>query len=666
MRVIRKAIGLLIVDIVIIIGIFILQFRTDSSILKKIGNLQVTMTKSDSETDLYPLKNKLEVSYNGISIHTDDQNSIKIIEKDDSIAKTIQLIDYEEDELQYTFHFTQDVDLVVMLAQDDLEAPLTIYADVPKTISDVYVPFNFGYNMKVQKDEGKNIILEGKKQVWSFHTNDISENYIHFTYADNLAHYQIYDDTKKFTFEDIIQLASAEKNMFNVTISNFTENLINAFKNSTNESTLSEQAVIAYVAAMAQGGKYKQAIEDIPADYKKSDARTYLSAPFLNNLSSMDKKLESTITEMNKLIKAAASSESLDIFTTNNLSSWLCIYPEKATVTAILKKAANANIENCTVAQTAGILLAYSELSSLYKEYAAVLEPVLDDCIIRLTAACTYENDVLTISENDTFLSVVQAVQTGIALLRYGETIGNDTYAKAGRVIVNSYISESTSFDLRTLSTIYPLIAYNNWYYPHIKLITSVGRNAQWAWTCAKDITAKKDSDGSLVLSIDFPLEYTHYVIFKGIPSFEQIFIYDMAFRTDPRFETYNSSGYVYKAETETLLLKSRHKTQVEDIRMSYVAPKPAPVPAPKPAEPAAETTATETAASEASTTSDATGASGAQSASGTPGASDTPANSGTSVPTSVLNGQGRSSVPTTNTGTPVRTETTAPAGNTQ
>ena len=65
-----------------------------------------------------------------------------------------------------------------------------------------------------------------------------------------------------------------------------------------------------------------------------------------------------------------------------------------------------------------------------------------------------------------------------------------------------------------------------------------------------------------------------------------------MAFRTDPRFETYNSSGYVYKKTTETLLLKSRHKTQYEKVRLVYqeakpeekTEPKPEPVVEPEPA----------------------------------------------------------------------------------
>ena len=50
-RVFRKALGMILVDIVIIIGIFVLQFRTDSNIIEKIGNLQVTLTKSESEKD---------------------------------------------------------------------------------------------------------------------------------------------------------------------------------------------------------------------------------------------------------------------------------------------------------------------------------------------------------------------------------------------------------------------------------------------------------------------------------------------------------------------------------------------------------------------------------------------------------------------------------------
>mgnify|MGYP006388355711 CR=1 FL=1 len=47
----KKALGLLVVDTLIIIGIFILQFRTDSNIIEKIGNLQITLAQAESALD---------------------------------------------------------------------------------------------------------------------------------------------------------------------------------------------------------------------------------------------------------------------------------------------------------------------------------------------------------------------------------------------------------------------------------------------------------------------------------------------------------------------------------------------------------------------------------------------------------------------------------------
>ena len=49
-------------------------------------------------------------------------------------------------------------------------------------------------------------------------------------------------------------------------------------------------------------------------------------------------------------------------------------------------------------------------------------------CVDRLEKACTFDGNVLTISENDTFLSVIQAVETGVTLMRYGAAVGNQTY----------------------------------------------------------------------------------------------------------------------------------------------------------------------------------------------------------------------------------------------
>ncbi len=567
-RVFRKALGMIIVDIAIIIGIFVLQFRTDSNIIEKIGNLQVTLTKSESDNEEINLKNTLKATYNGINIYFDDQTPPKILVKNEKETKNVRLVSWSRDDSSISFELTEGIQFSIEVTEDEAEAPLVIRTHLPKNVLSFYLPYNFAYNMKIVKDEGKKVILNDKKNNWSFSADDVVDGYMIFAHRDSYASYNIFDDTKSFTFDSLTTLAAAEGiNYLNIT-TNFKNNLISSFRASLSDNNFSEQAVVSYVAAMSEAGKYQQAIDDIPQSYKRSEQRTYLSAPYFNNLVNMNNILDQQIKTTSVLISKAAYSDSLDIFTVHDLAASLCIHSNATEATMILEKAAEADIDKCSVSQATGILTTFDDLCSMNQTYAKILRPVADKCVERLTKACAFENNILTISENDTFLSVIQGVETGIALLRYGSLIDNETYVKAGRVIVSSYIQESSSFDLRTLVNLYPLIAYDNWYYPHYEFIHTDKKNTIWAWTCAKEIKYAVDEESGLTLSISFPLGLTHYVIFKGIPEFSSIYIYNIPFRTDPRFETYNSSGYVYRAATHTLLLKSRHKSEIEDVRM--------------------------------------------------------------------------------------------------
>jgi hypothetical protein len=104
-----------------------------------------------------------------------------------------------------------------------------------------------------------------------------------------------------------------------------------------------------------------------------------------------------------------------------------------------------------------------------------------------------------------------------------------------------------------------------------------VGRNGNkkiCAWTCAQDITYTESADHSeATITITFPQNDTHYIILKEIKPFTGINIYGIAFHTDPRFESYNSSGYVYNEQTRTLFLKSRHKDNREVIKLFFNRP---------------------------------------------------------------------------------------------
>ena len=583
--------GLLIVDIVIIIGIFVLQFRTDSSIIKKIGNLQITLMGTEEQEGLTVYKNKFKASYNGINFYCDDQNPAVI--KKDEVQIPVQLIDWQQqDELSFIVKFTEGVKVTFELASNEPDASLAIMTELPSKVSSFMMPFNYSANMKLQKNASDSMILGTKKDSWELSAYSLEAGYSEFNRRDSIATYAVYNEEKKFTFDSIVNLAIASGVEYNKNIAQFKKNLISTFDSNTAVENITEQVAVSYIAALAENGNFNRALEKVPESVKKSRQRTYLSAPYLNTLEDMNANLEKTIKDNSNRIEDSLNSDNLEIFTIRKIADFIYIYPDKAKAVKLLQKVAQTKADTLSLAQIAGILQTYADLMELNPEYAAILEPVLKDCVEVITAACKFEGNILTISENDTFLSVIQAVETGISLLRYGTVTENDTLIKAGYALVNSYLSESLSFDLRTLANLYPIVSYDNPYYPHLEKIADNDKGLIWAWTCAKDISCTRTSE-EISFSIDFPEGSTHYVIFKGVPQFNSIYIYEMAFRTDPRFETYNSSGYVYKKGSETLLLKSRHKQHFETVRLGYKENKPAPAPVvtPAPAAPA-ETTA--------------------------------------------------------------------------
>ena len=595
-RILKKALGLLIVDIVIIIGIFVLQFRTDSTIIKKIGNLQITLEALDQQEGVITYKNKARISYNGINFFFDEQNPASV-KKDgtDSVVELKSVVQTEE--LSITLNFSENVKVTFELASADPSSSLAILTDLPDGISDFSMPYSYSSNMSVQKVEKDSIVFGGKRNAWELSGHSVRAGYFDFTPRNYLATYSIYDANQKFTFDDIINEPIANAAEFNKTVAQLKRNLISTFEANNVETNITEQVAVSYVAAQAETGNFTRAVEMVPDSIKKSRQRTYLSAPYFNTLEDMNVNLEKAMKDYERRIADSADKGSFDLFTVHKIADFIYLNQQQSFVTKLLNKAASADPETLTIAQISGMLQVYADLMQLSPSYAALLEPVLEPGIERITDACKFEGNILTISENDTFLSVNQAVETGIALLRYGKATDNETCEKAGYAIVNSYLSESSSFDLRTLSNLYPVVAFDNPFYPHFEKIDEKDDKVVWAWTCAKSIKLARSVE-EYNFTIDFPEGDTHYVILKGIPVFNLIYIYDMSFRTDPRFETYNSSGYVYKKPSETLLLKSRHKTEFEKVRLVYQEEKPAP--APKVEEPApAETEETETVAVE-------------------------------------------------------------------
>ena len=560
----RKSLGLLFTYIVIIVGIFILQFRSDSVISEKIGNLRISLAETRGDDGTTVLRNRMIASFNGITFTADDTHPLTLSVRGERSRRNLALVSWKKPTPRSCeFAFSGGVSLSFSVSGGEDAERLTVHASLPENADDVRLHYEIVPGAAVVSETDTHVQLDIRNSRWEFEAAEIAGGAVAFTGRASVASYSYYDATKKFSFENTSRFASAEPSAYTATITAFKQNLITAF---TSQQDITEQEAVSFVAAMSERGRYNEAINAVPASFRRGVQRTYLSSPYFDTLATMNRSLEQQIAGYRDIV----AQNTIDAFAVSGIVDYMCMHPGSNAVRTLLATAAAVNANSLTVSQAASILSAYDSFLSKNGDLAAIIQGAAQVCIDKITESCSVENERITISENGAFVSVVQAAEIGDALVRYGRASGDAALERGGYVILNSYLAESASFDLRTLAALYPIVVHDNPYYPHFALLGFDGGDAVWAWTCAANMTYQNDGSGTVTVTIDFPQSYTHYVIINGIRRFRTIYIYDLAFRTDPRFETYNSSGYVYRADTNTLLLKSRHKSQLETIRFVY------------------------------------------------------------------------------------------------
>jgi hypothetical protein len=179
-------------------------------------------------------------------------------------------------------------------------------------------------------------------------------------------------------------------------------------------------------------------------------------------------------------------------------------------------------------------------------------------------------------------------LRLGKALTLWAEAAGDEAWAAVGRSLVLSVLSledaggtipsrlsfaeipageETERLDSARL---YRILQPGE-YYPRIAV---PGIDGIWVWTCSPAVSADREN-GVLDISVSFPAGETHYVMIWGLEPFNRMQLHSMDWRSDPRYESYDSSGWVYYSRDRLLVVKLKHRAPVEHIRLYYSQPAP-------------------------------------------------------------------------------------------
>ncbi len=585
---VRKFLGLTVLYAAIIVGIFVLQFKTESVINKTIGKIHITLTQGENESHEIVLRNQFVLTFNGFTFFSDEETPALLYSTDKKESSPLVLSSVEElSSTSAAINFTDGscIELSQILDDDENVVQMNISSHPSQEGYIISIPYSIQSSVSINETFPNRLQFVADDQNYEFVAYAFEGERICLEEGQNTASYSEYNPVKVFTLDMLTGLELADENMYKTNVSHIRKSYISKFNTSfANDGleNLSELQIVTYIAEMAANGKLSDAMNKIPSSYQKSNKRTYISAPYFGNLSAVNNSLTVNTSRYGSLINSAIKSSSLDVFATDDISSYilrekntdsirkLLAIPASILVTKDSDDTDEPRVIPMTLAQAAGILNVYADLYEKDKETAAKLESVIDICISRITQACSLsEEETFEIKEDNETPSTINLIKTGNALSRVAKIVSRNDLRKIGYLIANTGFAQLSSPTLEQLVQIYPVVVTDNTYYPHMEILGYYGAKAVWAWTCAQSITYDIKSDAVVNISIKYPLGNSQYLILNNIPNFHsKIEIQQQMFRTDPRFETYNSSGYVYKSDLQTLFLKSRHKSETETIRL--------------------------------------------------------------------------------------------------
>lgn len=572
----RKAFGLTFLYGFIIIGIFILQFRSESVILKNAGLLRISVSQTQDADGNMSLKNTVGVSFKGISFTADDVHPAVLLNSKTQNQTPLTLLSWEQPSPQsFKFNFTENTALTFTVSDTSPRASLSIAAQLPDSDSSLSLYYNPVSGYSVTEQSRSKQLFSSKNISYTMSANQIKDTQIILTKNANVAMYTRLDPTKAFTFASIpMDSQTATAAAYETTVSDFRNTLVSQANSAfSDSSTISETVVAAFVAEMASQSRYQEAIKAVPDSFKNGARRTYFTSPYFNTLVAMNPSLVMANENFASMIQNAIEHNSIDVFSADNIADYMLRNEKLENVNLLAALPATIQDFQPTLVQATSILQVYLSLKKADSPLAEAFQPVTEQCLNSITQACTLSvsDDTLTLHDRDFAAGFVQTVETGIVLINYGKLFAVPEYCAGGYMLINTAFAQNKAADLRTLAELYPILIKNNANYPHSLVMDKNSNETVWAWTCASNITYEENENSSeALITVSFKQGDSHYIIINGIKPFVGIEIYGLSFHTDPRFETYNSSGYIYNEKTHTLFLKSRHKVSNEKIRLYF------------------------------------------------------------------------------------------------
>ena len=433
---------------------------------------------------------------------------------------------------------------------------LQISAEFAGNVTEVTIPLIPRRSSLIQDAGQLGIMYSGSRYVFSSLGQELEKGSLTLSRDDAFISYRSRGRQRAFDPEDYI--IAQVQNYTNV-LRQWQDS--NYFQwNQGAASLQSEDDVIAYLSQTLQRGNFSTAVRSIPSNFANSPMHSYRSAAFVGGMTNAYNTFTAYENEKLNNITRLTRARSLDILKEEHILDFLFARSNLALANDVIDIINNANPSMLVSEHCPGLLEVYFDMRRWRPGANNLIEHLTEQMLVLISENMNRdtENDAVYASSSESN-NFEYSLRLGKALVFWADTTQNSDWGAIGRSLVISAITSGNA------GRLYNILNPGD-YYPRATWLTNSGH---WAWTISPTIRAS-ESGGSLNISVSFPPTMSHHVIIRGVRPFLRIQIHGMDWRTDPQFEIYDSSGWVYYPDDQILILKLRHRSTIENIRLVY------------------------------------------------------------------------------------------------
>ena len=454
---------------------------------------------------------------------------------------------------------------------------MQISANLKEDVSAITIPFALQRSSLIREEKNVlNISYNGTRYQFSRQLPGIDDGQLVLNASVPSVSYRAVPDKNKNTPADFI-LSQAENSLvFNEAFTQWVDNSFSAWERNL-QIDADEDMVIAWCAQALSQGSYRNAVSVIPLSFSTAPGRTWESGvyQFDRRIGVWERAVRGIIVHDREMlfgITQMLEEKNTGVFNEKNLIEFLFTRGYMQLIDECINLAQSIDESSLTPEISAGILEAYFDTGKLLEHETNPFETLAEQ------AANFLLENIQMFGEYVFFVSdgkadIMLNVRLGASLKNWGEMSGNDDWAALGRSMILSVIGlcdensaapsifilgeGNAAADRINSAKFYRVFAGNEF----LPRAAATGINGIWAWTVSPSLVISQ-AERHMDIEVKFPVGETHYILLRNVRPFYSIQIHGSDWRRAADFENYyDSSGWFYYENDQSLVIKLRHRT---------------------------------------------------------------------------------------------------------